>query len=376
MACAAADALGDRLAGGVAVGLRPGSGRSLPLEWIDGAHPVPDERSVRAAARALEVARQSRTCGEALLVLLSGGASAMLAVPAEGISLDDKRQVTEALLRAGASIRDLNCVRKHLSGIKGGRLATAAGRCCTLAISDVHVPPDDPATIGSGPTAADDTTYADALRVIDELGIAVPRAVRTHLERGAAGAIEETPRADDPGLLMSRFEVIANRRTAMDAAAREAMRRGYLVRVVEPPTHGEAHDTGRKFVELALATAPVTAPQCTIAAGETTVTVKGNGRGGRNQEFVLGAAAALAEAPAVAVVGSAGTDGIDGPTDAAGALASSTTLTRLHALGIGVDDVLARNDAYPALERLGNLIKWGPTLTNVGDVHVVLTMRP
>lgn len=375
MALAATDVLGDRIVSGVAVGFRPDGNRTLPLEWIDGAHPVPDERSVQAAMRALEIASAVRNSGEELLVLLSGGASSMLAAPGERISLQDKRSVTESILRAGADIRQMNCVRKHLSAIKGGRLAIASGRCRTLAISDVHVPADDPGTIGSGPTVADETTYAEALQILDELRITVPRGVREHLERGAAGEIEETPKPGDGRLTASTFQVVANRRLAMDAAAREAVQRGYTVDVVDPPTGGEARLTGRRFAAAALA-APVGPPMCVIGSGETTVTVRGEGRGGRNQEFVLGAAAVLAEAPGLAVIGSAGTDGIDGPTDAAGGLASSTTLSRLRALGFDVDDVLARNDACPALERLGDLIMWGPTLTNVGDVHVVLTMRP
>jgi glycerate-2-kinase len=331
MACAAVDSLGERVSAGLAVGFRPRRNRLLPIEWIDGAHPVPDERSIRAATRALAIADEARTADEELLVLLSGGASAMLAAPADGISLEDKRRTTDVLLRAGVDIRQVNCIRKHLSAIKGGRLAIAARRCRTLAISDVNDPPDDPATIGSGPTAADDTTYAEALRVLDERALIVPRAVRLHLERGAAGELDETPKAGDERLQASSFQVIANRRTAMDAAAREAERRGYVV---------------------------------------------GSGRGGRNQEFVLGAAPALAQASRPIVIGSAGTDGIDGPTDAAGGVATPTTLSRLHALGFDVGDVLARNDAYTALARSGDLITWGPTLTNVGDVHVVLTMSP
>lgn len=372
MACAAAGHLGERLVAGIAVGLRPAERRAVPFEWIDGAHPIPDSRSVSAAARALAMANDARTADDELLVLLSGGASAMLAAPAEGIALEDKRQVTAALLRAGADIRQVNCVRKHLSAIKGGRLAIAAGRCRTLAISDVHVPPDDPATIGSGPTAADDTTYAQALSVIEEFAIAVPRAVRMHLERGASGEIEETPKPGDPRLKASSYHVLANRHTAMAAAAREAKRRGYVVRVIDRATRGEAREAGCAFLDLALAAEPVAGRLCAIASGETTVTVKGRGHGGRNQEFVLGAVAALAQTSGLVVLGSAGTDGIDGPTDAAGALTSSTTLSRLQALGIDVDDVLERNDAYPALARLGDLIIWGPTLTNVGDVHVVL----
>ena len=299
----------------------------------------------------------------------------MLAAPAPGMSIDDKRHVTQALLRAGADIEQLNCVRKHLSAIKGGRLAAAAGRCRTLAISDVHTPEDDPAVIGSGPTTADNTTYRDALSVLDRLQCAVPHTVRSHLRRGAMGELAETPKPGDARLARSSYRVIANRRTAMDGAALAARRLGYAVRVVDTPTGGEARDAGRQLVQNARATPPIGGATCLIASGETTVTVKGDGKGGRNQEFVLAAAGSLAMGPELMLLASVGTDGIDGPTDAAGAIASSTTNARLAALGIDVEDVLARNDSYTALDRLDDLIRWGATLTNVGDLHIMLTMR-
>ncbi|HJR61729.1 MAG TPA: MOFRL family protein, partial [Vicinamibacterales bacterium] len=291
-----------------------------------------------------------------------------------GIRLEHKQQTTGALMRAGAGIAELNCVRKHLSAIKGGRLGAAAGRSLTLALSDVHDPEDDPGAIASGPTAPDVTTFDDALRVLDRFGAGVPGAVRAHLERGAAGQIEDTPKPGDPRLAGSRFIVVGNRRTAIEGAAREATRRGYLVSLVQAPTRGEARLAGQRFAEMAMATPPAAAPMCVIAAGETTVTVRGQGRGGRNQEFVLGAARPLSASPSLALAASVGTDGVDGPTDASGAIASSSSLSRAKDLGIDLDEVLTRNDAYAALARLGDLIKWGPTLTNVGDVHVLLTM--
>ncbi|MBA2303250.1 MAG: DUF4147 domain-containing protein [Acidobacteria bacterium] len=372
---AACAALRSRVTSGVAVGQR-GAGL-LPghIEWLDGAHPLPDERSLRAASRALELAGEARVSGEALLVLLSGGASAMLAAPAGDLSLEDKQRTTTALMRAGAEIGQLNCVRKHLSLVKGGRLGVQAGRCVTLAISDVHVPADDPATIGSGPTSADPTTYADAISVLGRLRCQVPVAVRTHLERGAAGEIAETPKPGDGRLRDTSFTVIANRHAAVRGATLEASRRGYIVHVIERPTQGEAAVSGRRFVEAARAQRSAGSPSCVIGSGETTVTVAGDGRGGRNQEFVLGAAALLTDPGVAVVVASAGTDGVDGPTDASGAMATSTTVARCAGLGIELDDVLARNDAYTALGRLGDLVKWGPSMTNVGDVHVVLTMR-
>jgi glycerate-2-kinase len=363
-----------RVENGIVAGPRGPGPLPIQVEWIDAPHPLPDERSVRAAVRALELASAARAAGDLLLVLLSGGGSAMLAAPAEGLSLDDKRRVTEGLTRAGADITQLNCVRKHLSSIKGGRLALTAGLCQTLALSDVHLPPDDPATIASGPTVADPSTYEQALATIDDRGCDVPAAVRAHLERGAAGRLPETPKPGDARLAQARFAVLGNRHTAMDGAAREAGRRGYTVRVVAAPATGEAREAGRAFAERADRAASASGPVCVIASGETTVRVRGAGCGGRNQEFVLGAAGPLSKGPPLAIVASAGTDGVDGPTDASGGIASSTTLLRASRLGFDLAEVLERNDAYTMLERLDDLIKWGPTLTNVGDVHVLLTM--
>jgi glycerate-2-kinase len=373
MAQAAVAVLGTRLAGGVVSGAA-GSG-SLPreLEWVEGAHPLPDWRSVHAARRALDRAAEAARNDELLLVLLSGGGSSMLALPAPGLTLEDKRLVIDALSQGGAAIAELNTVRKHLSAIKGGRLVATHGvRCLALAISDVHVPQDDPATIASGPTVADATTYADAVRAIDGARVVVSARVRAHLERGAAGDLQETPKPDDPRLRRSAFQVIANRRTAMGGAMREAERRGYAVSVIDAPVHGEAAAAGRAFAESALGAESASRPRCVIAGGETTVAVKGSGRGGRNQEFALGAVGPLAR-PQAGVVASLGTDGVDGPTDAAGAIVTSATLSLASAWGVDINDVLRRNDAYTVLDKLDSLLKWGPTFTNVGDVHLLLT---
>lgn len=372
MAQAAVAFLGTRLVSGVVSG--PAGGGILPreLEWVHGAHPLPDWRSVHAARRALDRAADASRNDELLLVLLSGGGSAMMSLPAPGLTLEDKRRTIEALSLAGVPITSLNVVRKHLSGIKGGRLATThAVRSLTLAISDVHIPQDDPATIASGPTVADSSTFADALRIADECAAQVPPRVRLYLERGAAGEIAETPKAEDPRLARSQFDVIANRRTAMSGAKLEAERRGYAVRVIDDPVHGEASQAGRTFAEQALSPQRQTDATCVLAAGETTVTVTGKGSGGRNQEFALGAAEPLARHPGV--VASLGTDGIDGPTDAAGAVVTSATISQATAWGVDIRDVLARNDSYTVLDKLDSLIRCGPTFTNVGDVHVLLT---
>jgi glycerate-2-kinase len=376
MSQAAIAAFGERVTAAVVAG--PHGHGTLPahLEWIDAGHPLPDDQSVRAAGRALELASAAGAGHRVLLVLLSGGGSAMLAAPAEGLALEDKQRTTDAMLRAGADIGRLNCVRKHLSRIKGGWLGLAAGRCQALALSDVHVPQDDAATIASGPTVADASTYEDALAAIDQLDCEAPSAVRRHLERGAAGEIPETPKPGDERLAQSAFAIVGNRHTAMHGAALEAGRRGYAVRVVEPPTQGPAREAGRWFARLATGTGLLTGRLCVIASGETTVTVRGDGHGGRNQEFVLGAARLLADGSRPTLVASVGTDGVDGPTDAAGAIATSTTLVRAAGLGFDLEAALERNDAYPLLAGLGDLITWGPTLTNVGDVHVLLTIRP
>src|SRR5688572_8057495 len=328
MAGAAVDVLPGRVNHTLITGPRDDDDDLPGVEHLPGEHPLPGPASVDAGIRALEIARAAGREGETLLVLLSGGASAMLAAPAHGLTLDDKRRATEILMRSGATITELNCVRKHLSAIKGGYLAAAAGRCVTIAVSDVHDPADDPSTIGSGPTVADPTSYQDALRVIDRARTSLPSAVIRHLEAGAAGERSETPKPGDPVFGKGLYRVIANRETAMHGAAAEARRLGYVVRTISRATHGEARDAGRLFAELAIATLPPAGMVCVIGSGETTVTVRGDGRGGRNQEFVLGAARALAQHSSPVLLVSVGTDGTDGPTDAAGGVADSTTAAR------------------------------------------------
>ena len=300
----------------------------------------------------------------------------MLAVPADGIALEDKAAIARALMRAGMTITELNCVRKHLSAIKGGRLALAAGRTMTLAISDVHEPvEDDPAVIGSGPTVADASTCEQALEILSRAGLAgtVPRSVLARIERN------ETPKPGDSRLSCPEYVVIGNRHTAMAAAARAAKDLGYNVRTMERATRGEARDAGVAFVTDALSDRGDGSSVCVIATGETTVRVCGGGRGGRNQEFVLAALPVLdafgERKGAAAAVASAGTDGIDGPTDAAGAIADMKSGFRARLAGLDWQASLAANDAYRFFQPLGDLIAWGPTGTNVGDLHVCL-VRP
>jgi hydroxypyruvate reductase len=348
------------------------------LERHAAGHPYPNDASLEAAMRALHHASTLRDgvdeSDACLLVLLSGGASAMLASPAEGLTLTDKIDTTSTLLRAGVAIDGLNTVRKHLSRIKGGRLAVAAPRTITLALSDVHGPvEDDPAVIGSGPTVADPTTYADALQVIASSGAPVPASALRHLACGARGEIEETPKPGDPRLVRSTFDVIGNRHSVLEAALRSAQDRGYVTHMLPVATTGEAREAAQRFfAEARWLAADGPRPFCVLAAGETTVTVRGEGVGGRNQEFALALVPTIGALGRAAAFASAGTDGIDGPTDAAGAIVDSSTLERANRAGVDWRQSLAANDAYHFFEPLGDLVQWGPTGTNVGDLQVFL----
>jgi glycerate-2-kinase len=361
-----------------AIGVGTHDAQRVPddVEWYTGGHPTPTRESVAAADAALAAAANV-TPGETLIVLLSGGASALLSRPVEGVSLEDKQQVTRALMHDGRAIDELNCVRKHLSRIKGGRLAAACrGETLTLAISDVVAPrEDDPSVIGSGPTVGDPSTFAEALRLVNAVGdpAAVPLSVRRHLQRGAEGHLPETPKPGDPVLSRSRFELIGTRRIAMQGAEEDARRRGYDVIVLADAIRGEARGAGAAHVRAALAAAEGReGPVCVVSSGETTVTVRGRGRGGRNQEFVAGALEALGRAPRPILLASLGTDGIDGPTDAAGACADGSSMRQATALGLPVQAALDANDTYDLHRRLGTLLRTGPTDTNVGDLQIAL----
>lgn len=344
-----------------------------------GSHPLPDAESVNAGARALALAAQARARGDRLVVLLSGGASAMLAAPAEGIPLDDKIALTALLLRSGLAIGDINAIRKHVSAIKGGRLAAAAGRSITFALSDVHGPiEDDPAVIGSGPTVGDPSTFADADRALRRAGLLdiIPASVRDHLSRGLSRGLEETVKPDDARLASAAFVLAGSRRDAMAGAREAAVALGYEVECVGPPTVGEASAAAARFLERALSAGRGAPARCIIASGETTVTLpaSGGGRGGRNQEFALSAAALLSES-SVAALASAGTDGIDGPTSAAGAFADASTMARARARGLDPAAALAAHDSHTFFAALGDLIVTGPTHTNVGDLQIFLIRR-
>ena len=353
----------------IVVGIGPARPDGLPAgaEWFDSAHPVPDQRSVNAARRVLDVAAATPP-EDVLVVLLSGGASALMALPADSITLEDKQDTVRRLLTGGATIDELNTVRKHLSGIKGGRLAVASpAPVVTLVISDVVG--DDLSVIGSGPTMPDPSTFADALAVLDKRGgrAAYPRAVVTLLECGQRGDVPETPKLDDPRMARSFARIIGGRMAAVQGAEMEALARRYHTHVIDQPIVGEAREAARAFAgEVHRAMTALRRPTCVIGAGETTVHVTGDGLGGRNQEFTL----AMLELGIW--FGSIGTDGIDGPTDAAGAIVDPTTAERAAALGLDPQAFLENNDSYHFFSALDDLVRTGPTGTNVGDVQVAL----
>jgi glycerate 2-kinase len=336
---------------------------------IVGGHPMPTPTSEEAGRAALELAGSVKPRQE-LLVFLSGGASALMAVPAEGLTLENKQRTTSHLLREGADIHSLNTVRKHLSAIKGGRLAARCpGVCRTLAISDVVG--DDLSVIASGPTVGDASTFRDALDVLTRFGgeAAYPAAVVDHFRR----ATDDTPKPGDASLSRASTTLIGSRVDAMAGAESEARARGYRVVVFDGPVTGEARVAAAAHLCALLAMAQtVPRPLCVISSGETTVRVTGRGRGGRNQEFALAMAEPLAEQGVDALIASVGTDGIDGPTDAAGAVVGATTLERGRRLGLSPDRSLADNDSYTFFEALGDLVRTGPTGTNVGDLQVIL----
>jgi glycerate 2-kinase len=337
------------------------------IEIIEAAHPVPDAAGEAAACRILELAAGA-TADDLVLCLISGGGSSLLALPATGLTLADKQAVNRALLESGAAIGEMNIVRKHLSAIKGGRLAAAAypAQVAALLISDV--PGDDAAIIASGPTVPDPSTFADARAIIEKYGLTPPEAVRAHLAAGE----DETPKAGDTRLSTARSVMIASPQASLEAAAAVARAAGVTPIILGDAIEGEAREIGREMAARALAERPVGAPVVFISGGETTVTVTAKGgRGGRNGEFIAGLAVALAGAPNIHAL-AADTDGIDGSEENAGAIITPDTLARAHAAGHDLTAALSRNDTWPVFSALGDLVMTGPTLTNVNDFRAIL----
>jgi glycerate 2-kinase len=377
MARAVEQRLGPRLQGGFVV---VKYGHVVPTRRIvvaEAGHPVPDRSGQRAAARlcamAAELGRR-----DLLIVLLSGGASSLLPAPVAGVTLADKQRTTQELLRCGASIHEINTVRKHLSRIKGGRLAELTeATVVTLILSDVLG--DDLSAIASGPTVPDPTTYEDAVAILkrDRVWRALPLRVRQHLDRGCQGLASETPKPGSPLFRRVHHHIVGNNAAAVTAVIRVTREVGLRTLVHRPALTGEARVEGQRFGALARNIVregkPLQRPCCVVAGGETTVTVTGKGTGGRAQEFAAAAALEIAGLAKMWVV-AIGTDGTDGPTDAAGAVIDGNTVARAQRLSVDLKGALKRHNTYPALKRLHQLIITGPTGTNVNDLYLLLVL--
>lgn len=372
-------ALEDRLGGMLESGLLVVKyGHALPtraLKVLEAGHPVPDQAGQEAATRLLDLVGGLQPT-DLLFVLLSGGASSLLPAPAPGLTLEDKQETTRLLLHSGASIGEINAVRKHLSTLKGGGLAAATrARVICLILSDVIG--DDLGTIGSGPTSPDPTTFADACEILQRYRIweQVPPRVRERLSGGLTGTVKETPKPGAPLFRRVHNQIIGNNRAAVEAAAQAARRAGYRTLILSTSLTGEAREVAKVFGaigrELARWNRPGRRPACVIAGGECTVTVRGGGKGGRAQEFALAAALEIAGLNNVWVAGF-GTDGTDGPTDSAGAVVDGRTVSRAVAAGLDPGTALLRSDAYPLFSKLGAHIMTGPTGTNVNDLYLLL----
>jgi len=350
-------------------------GHAVPcrrIEIAEASHPVPDQAGMDAARRILALAEGARE-GDLVLALVSGGGSALLTLPAPGLTLADKQAVNRGLLACGAAIGEMNCLRKHLSQIKGGRLAAAAhpAKVITLVISDV--PGHDPATISSGPTVPDPTTSAEALEILNRYGIEASDAVRRHL----ASSASESPKPGDPRLAGSELHLIARPQASLEAAATLAREAGVTPIILGDALEGEARELGKAMAGMALQVRrhgqPAQPPALLLSGGETTVTLKGKGRGGRNAEFLLGLGLALDGAPGIWGL-AADTDGIDGSEDNAGALLGPDSLARARSAGRDPRADMANNDAWGFLDAVGDLVVTGPTKTNVNDFRAVLVL--
>jgi glycerate 2-kinase len=380
MAAAVETAWGDAIDGGV-VAVK--DGHTVPtrrVRLLEAGHPVPDERGAAAAREILALA-DSAGVHDLVLVLVSGGGSALIPAPAPPITLADKQALTRLLLAAGATINQLNAVRKHCSLVKGGQLARAAApaRVEALLLSDVVGDPLD--VIASGPTTPDVSTFAEALGILGRFDLRerAPRSIVERLEQGTRGEVPETPKPGDPIFARVTNRVIGNNALVVDAAAARARALGFTPHVLTRAYEGEAREAAAQLVERAgdirAGRGPVSPPACLIAGGETTVTVRGPGQGGRCQELALAAALAMDGQRDIAVL-AAGTDGTDGPTDAAGAIVDGDSAGRARARGLDPEARLADNDSYPVLAALGDLLTTGPTNTNLLDLYLVLVGLP
>jgi len=376
MAAALEGLLGERISTGLIV---TADGYKVPtkkVEVVEASHPVPDARGLAAARRIASLVDAARE-KDLVIVLISGGGSALLPLPASGIALSDLAATNELLLRSGAKIQEINTVRKHLSQVKGGQLAQRAFPAQVLALVLSDVPGDHLEAIASGPTVLDPTTFTDARQLLQRYGLwgEVPPSVRARIEAGACGDASETPKPGDQSFLKVQNVVVGSGSVAAAAAQAEGKRLGYHTLILTTTLEGEAREVGRVLATLAREEIsfgrPIKPPVLILAAGETTVTVRGNGKGGRNQELALSAALGIEGLSQVAIA-SLGTDGRDGPTDAAGGMVDGGTVARLRGQGIDPERCLAENDSYQALSKAEDLIITGPTGTNVADLCFVV----
>jgi len=354
-------------------------GHGLPLQYIrtlEAGHPLPDQNGVLAAEKIRKMAEGADE-KDLIIFLVSGGGSALLPLPEVGIQLEDKQTATQVLLSCGATIHEINALRKHLSAIKGGRLAQAASPATMIALILSDVVGDDLDVIASGPAVPDPTTFRECWAIIEHHAIQdqLPANVLDHLKAGVAGSIPETPKENTHDWSRIFNFVVANNFQAIQAAAKAARNKGYLPLILSSCIQGETREVagvhGAIAREVAASGHPIPAPACILSGGETTVTLKGNGKGGRNQEFALAAAQLIAGSVPMVLL-SGGTDGTDGPTDAAGAVIDHTTARRAEELGLDLESHLRNNDAYPFFQQLGDLLITGATRTNVMDVRVML----
>jgi len=376
MAAAVEEILGDRIAGGT-VNVKYGHTAALKrIRLVEAGHPLPDENGSSGARDILKTVAAAGE-GDLIICLVSGGGSALLPLSADALALGDKQATTNVLLACGASIHEINAIRKHLSAIKGGQLAAAAypARVVSLLLSDVVG--DDLDVIASGPTVPDSSTFADCIKIIEkyEIALKLPATVMERIRAGAAGRIPETPKSGDPTFEKTQNLIIASNLEAVAAAKTEAEALGYSTVILSSMIEGETREVARVHGaicrEIVKTDNPLTKPACILSGGETTVTIRGSGLGGRTQEFVLAAAIDIAGCENIVIL-SAGTDGGDGPTDAAGALADSFTVKRARELELNPVAFLSDNDAYHFFEALKDLLKTGPTNTNVMDLRIAL----
>ena len=377
MAAAMEELLGDRLTAGLVVVKYGHLAPVKKTEIIEAGHPLPDHNGVEGARKLAALVKQAGE-NDLVICLISGGGSALLPLPAAGLTLEEKQQTTQALLSCGADITEINAIRKHLSRLKGGQLARLAAPATTIALilSDVIGDPLD--SIASGPTVGDPTTFGQCLNIINKYQLAetLPPAIMNHLQQGASGAIAETPKPDDALFNRVGNHIIASNRQAVEAAASKARELGYQPLILSTFIEGETREIARMHAAIAReihhSGNPLPSPACVISGGETTVTITGNGLGGRNQEFALAAAFDIAGLENTVIL-SIGTDGTDGPTDAAGAIVDGQTLERARNIGIAPLTYLDNNDAYHFFSPLRDLLITGPTNTNVMDIRLILT---